>query len=139
MLYWAFLENKTKAASHPNIASIKTAIEEEWNKISTDSQQQQQQQQQKKKNQLTSELCRRADHRVKLKGCEKRDKYLEHVRELKKRKTMECESDGDTNCNWWAWNNLQELEYLEIRGQVKIIQTTALLRSARILRRVLET
>ena len=31
------------------------------------------------------------------------------------------------------------LEDLAIRGQIKIIQTTALLRSARILRRVLET
>ena len=25
------LENKTNATSHPNIGSIKTAIEEEWN------------------------------------------------------------------------------------------------------------
>ena len=33
----------------------------------------------------------------------------------------------------------QGLEDLEIRGQVETIQTTALLRSARILRRVLET
>ena len=31
------------------------------------------------------------------------------------------------------------LEDLEIRGQVESIQTTALLRSARVLRRVLET
>ena len=34
---------------------------------------------------------------------------------------------------------VQELEDMEIRGWVEIIQTTALLRSARILRRVLET
>ena len=34
---------------------------------------------------------------------------------------------------------IKGLEDLEIRGQVKTIQTTALLRSARILRRVLET
>ena len=33
----------------------------------------------------------------------------------------------------------KELEDLEIRGRVKTIQTTALLKSARILRRVLET
>ena len=32
-----------------------------------------------------------------------------------------------------------ELEMLEIRERIKTIQTTALLRSARILRRVLET
>ena len=34
---------------------------------------------------------------------------------------------------------VQGLESLEITGRVEIIQTTALLRSARILRRVLET
>ncbi len=34
---------------------------------------------------------------------------------------------------------VQGLEDLEIRGRVETIQTTALLRSARILRRVLET
>ena len=34
---------------------------------------------------------------------------------------------------------VKEQEELEIRGQVETIQTTALLRSARILRRVLET
>ena len=34
---------------------------------------------------------------------------------------------------------LKGLEYLEVVGRVKIIQTTALLRTARILRRVLET
>ena len=34
---------------------------------------------------------------------------------------------------------LHRLEALEIRGQVETIQTTALLRWARILRRVLET
>ena len=40
-----------------------------------------------------------ADHRIKLKESEKRDKYLDLARELKK-KTMEHESGGDTNCNW---------------------------------------
>ena len=34
---------------------------------------------------------------------------------------------------------VEELEDLEIRGRVETIQTTALFRSARILRRVLET
>ena len=34
---------------------------------------------------------------------------------------------------------IQGVEDLEIRGRLKTIQTTALLRSARILRRVLET
>ena len=31
---WGVLENKTNATSHPNIGSPKTAIEEEWNKMS---------------------------------------------------------------------------------------------------------
>ena len=37
-----------------------------------------------------------ADHGVKLKESEKREKYLDLTRELKK--TMEHKSDGDTNC-----------------------------------------
>ena len=41
-----------------------------------------------------------ADHWVKLKESEKKDKYLDLARELEK--TMEHESDGDTNCNWYA-------------------------------------
>ena len=31
---WGVLENKTNRTSHPNIDSLKTVIEEEWNKIS---------------------------------------------------------------------------------------------------------
>ena len=31
---WGVLENKTNATSHPNIGSLKNAIEEEWNKMS---------------------------------------------------------------------------------------------------------
>ena len=30
---WGILENKTNATSHPKIGSLKTAIEEEWNKM----------------------------------------------------------------------------------------------------------
>ena len=66
----------------------------------------------------------------------KRDKYLDLVGELKK-----------------LWNSrvmvipivtipkglVKRLEVLEIRGRVETIQATALLRAARILRRVLET
>ena len=36
LLYWTLwgvLENKTNATSHSNIGSLKTAIEEEWNKM----------------------------------------------------------------------------------------------------------
>ena len=41
-----------------------------------------------------------ANHKVKLKESEKRNKCLALVRELKK--TMEHESDGDTSCCWCA-------------------------------------
>ena len=82
-----------------------------------------------------------ADHRIKLKECEKKEKYLDLARELKK-----------------LWNMLMTiipivigafktvtkglpkgLEDLEVGERVETIQTTALLRTARILRRVLET
>ncbi len=81
-----------------------------------------------------------AGHWVKLKESEKRDKYLDIARELKKR-----------------WNTkvvlipivivvlstvtkglVQGLEDLEIRGRMETIQTTALSRLVRILRRVPE-
>ena len=42
-----------------------------------------------------------ADHRVKFNESEKKDKYLYLARELKK--TKNCESDGDTNCNRCSW------------------------------------
>ena len=38
-----------------------------------------------------------ADHRIKLKECEKKDKYLKLARELKK--NMEHAGDNYTNCN----------------------------------------
>ena len=74
-----------------------------------------------------------ADLRVKLKEREKRGKYQDLAREVK---NMEHESDCDNNCNRCAWNNHQKIE---IRRHVETIETTVLLRSARILRRVLET
>ena len=43
-----------------------------------------------------------ADHRIKLKECEKRDKYIDLARELKK--TMEYEGDNYTNCDWCPWH-----------------------------------
>ena len=83
-----------------------------------------------------------ADHRIKLKECEKKNKYLDLTTELEKK----------------LWNMqvtiipivigafgtvtkglLKGLEDLEVGGRVETIQTTALLRMARILRRVLET
>ena len=44
-----------------------------------------------------------ANHKVKLKESEKKDKYLDLARELKK--TVEHESDNYTNCNWCSWYN----------------------------------
>ena len=43
-----------------------------------------------------------ADHRIKLKECEKRDKYLDLARELKK--TMEHEGDNYSNCDLCFWH-----------------------------------
>ena len=71
---------------------------------------------------------------------EKRDKYLNFARELKK--TMEHESDGDSNVigalGTVTKGLVEGLEDLEIRGRVGTIQTTALLRLSRILR-IMET
>ena len=44
-----------------------------------------------------------ADHRIKLKKCEKKDKYFDLVRELKK--TVEHAGDNYTNFNWCVWNS----------------------------------
>ena len=53
------------------------------------------------------------------------------------------EGDSDTNCNWCTWNDPQKLsikaEELGTGERAGNNQTTALLWSARILRRVLET
>ena len=82
-----------------------------------------------------------ADHRIKLRECEKKDNYLDLARELKK--TMEHEGNKYTT-GIGAFGTvtnglLNGLEDLEVGERVKTIQTTALLRTARILRRVLDT
>ena len=43
-----------------------------------------------------------ADHKTKMKESEKRDKYIDLARELKK--TMEHEGDNYTNCDWCFWH-----------------------------------
>ena len=97
--------------------------------------------QQKKRSYQIVDFPVLADHRVKLLEGEKRDKYLDLARELLK--TMEHDSNGDTNCNWYTGYSHQRIDAgtggLEIRGQVETIQMTALLKSARILRRILKT
>ena len=47
------------------------------------------------------------DHRIKLKECEKKDKYLDLAREMKK--TVEHKSDNYTNCNWCFWYSHQRI------------------------------
>ena len=66
--------------------------------------------QQKKRTWRTVDFAVPADHKVKLKEGEKRDKYLDVVREQKKnKKTMEHEGDSDSSCNWCAWYNPQRI------------------------------
>ena len=80
------------------------------------------------------------DHRIKLKENKKKDKYLNLARELKK--TVEHESDNYTNhdwCFWYSHQRIKGVDDLEIKGRVENIQTTTLWRSARILRKVLDT
>ena len=82
-----------------------------------------------------------ADYIVKLKKSEKNDKYLDFARELKKLRNMKVTvlpvvigalGSGTKGL-------IQGLEDLEITGWVETVQNKALLRSARILRRVMET
>ena len=44
-----------------------------------------------------------ADHRIKLKECEKKDKYLDLARKWKK--TVEHEGHDCTNCDWCIWHS----------------------------------
>ena len=44
-----------------------------------------------------------ADHRIKLKECEKEDKYLDLAREFKK--TVKHAGDNYISCNWCIWNS----------------------------------
>ena len=82
-----------------------------------------------------------ADHRIILKECEKKDKYLDVARELKKmwNKKVTIVPNGIGAFDTITKGLLKGLEDLEVGGQVETIQMTALLRTARILRRVLET
>ena len=85
-----------------------------------------------------STLLSRADHRIKLKECEKKDKYLDLARELKKLKVTIIPILIGAFATVTK-ELLKGLEDLEVGVCVETIQTTTLLRTARILRRVLET
>ena len=82
-----------------------------------------------------------ADHRIKLKECEKKDKYVDLARELKKLWDVKVMIVPIVSGAFSTMTKglLKGLEDLEVGGRVETIQTTALLRTARILRRVLET
>ena len=82
-----------------------------------------------------------ADHRIKLKECEKKDKYVDLAWELKKLWNMQVTIIPIVIGAFGTVTKglLKGLEDLEVGGRVETIQTTALLRTARILRRVLET
>ena len=82
-----------------------------------------------------------AEHRVKLIESEKKDKYLDLGRELKKLWNMKVTFIpiviGALGTD--IKELIKGIEDLEIRGRVKTIQTTVILRLTRILRKVLET
>ena len=82
-----------------------------------------------------------ADHRIKQKECEKKDKYLDLARELKKLWNTQVTIIPSVIGAFGTATKglLKGLEDLEVGGRVETIQTTALLRTSRILRRVLET
>ena len=82
-----------------------------------------------------------ADHRIKLKECKKKDKYLDLARELKKLWNMKVTIVSIVILAFGTVTKglIKGLEDLEVGGRLETIQTTALLKTARILRRVLET
>ena len=82
-----------------------------------------------------------ADHRIKLKECEKKDKYFDLARELKKLWNMKVSIVPIVIGAFGTVTEglLKGLEDLEVGGRWETIQTTALLKTARILRRVLES
>ena len=87
-----------------------------------------------------SRLCS-FNHRIKLKEWEKRDKYLDLARELKKLWNMKVTIIPIVIGAFAMVTKglLKGLEDLEIGGRVETTQTTALLKTAKILQRVLET
>ena len=78
---------------------------------------------------------------IKPKECEKRDKYLDLAREEKKIWNMKVTIIPIVTGAFDTVTKglLKGLEDLEVGGRVETIQTTVLLKTARILRRVLET
>ena len=82
-----------------------------------------------------------ANHRIKQKECEKKDKYLDIVGELKMLWNMRVTIVPIVIGAFGTITKglLKGLEYLEVGGRVETIQMTRLLKTARILRSDLET
>ena len=82
-----------------------------------------------------------ADHRLKLRESKKRDKYLDLAREREKIRSIKVTAIPIVigALGTVTQQMAQRLEDLEIGGRMETIQTTALLRSARIRIGVLET
>ena len=98
-------------------------------------------QQKKKETCKVVDFAGSADHRIKLKECEKRDKYHDLARELKKLWNMKMTIVPIVIGAFGRVTKglLKGLNDLEVGGRVETIKSTALLKTARILRRVLET
>ena len=98
-------------------------------------------QQKKKRNCKFVDFAVPANDRIKLKECEKKDEYLHLARELKKLWNVLVTIIPIVIGAFGTVNKglLKGLEDLEVGGREGTIQTTALLRTTRRLRRVLET
>ena len=100
----------------------------------------------KKKEKKKKRICKivdftvPADHRINLKESEKKDKYLDLARELKKLWNMMVTIVPIVIGAFGTMTKglLKGLEDLEVGGRIETIQMTALLRTAKILRRFLE-
>ena len=95
----------------------------------------------KKKENKIVDFAVTAEHRIKLKESEKKDKYLDLARELKKLLNLKVTIIPIVIGAFITVTKglLKGLENLEVRDQVETIQTTKLLRTARMMKRVLET
>ena len=82
-----------------------------------------------------------ADHRIKPKECKKKDKYLDLARELKKLWNLKVTIIPIVIGAFSTVNKglLKGLDDLDVGGRVETIPMTALLKTLRILRRVLRT
>ena len=95
----------------------------------------------RRRNLQNSRLCCPGGPQNKTEECEKKDKHVGLARELKKQWNMKVTILSIVIGAFGTVTKelLKGLENLEVGGRVETIKTTALLRTARILRRVLKT